>query len=114
MNIRSILILFILSFYSIAYTQENAVLTKAKKSLNITRATSKPKIDGVLDDKAWENAEIATDFIQFKPDIGNTLPKEQRTEVPLKYKHEVDEPMIEPPYFLTTYKPIPINFMASI
>lgn len=88
MNIRSILILFILSFYSIAYTQENAVLTKAKKSLNITRATSKPKIDGVLDDNAWENAEIATDFIQFKPDIGNTLPKEQRTEVKMTFDDE--------------------------
>ena len=56
-----------------------------KKELNITRAEKAPKIDGELDDKVWENAEIATDFIQFKPEIGNTLPRNKRTEVKVSY-----------------------------
>jgi hypothetical protein len=85
MNIRSFFILFTLCFFSVALSQENTVLTKDKKTLNITRASKKPKIDGVLDDKIWENAEIATDFIQFRPDIGNSLPKEKRTEVKMAY-----------------------------
>ncbi|WP_138433430.1 DUF5916 domain-containing protein [Winogradskyella algicola] len=85
MNIRSFFILFTFCFFSVALSQENTVLTKDKKTLNITRASKKPKIDGVLDDKIWENAEIATGFIQFRPDIGNTLPTEQRTEVKMSY-----------------------------
>ena len=56
-----------------------------KKELNITRAEKAPKIDGELNDKVWENAEIATDFIQFKPEIGNTLPRNKRTEVKVSY-----------------------------
>ena len=58
MNIRSIFILFILIFCSVAHSQEeNTVLSKDKKTLNIARASNKPKIDGVLDDAIWENAE---------------------------------------------------------
>lgn len=85
MNIRSITLLIALFFYNVIVSQENTVLTKDKKTLNITRATKAPKIDGVLDDEVWQNAEIATDFIQFRPDIGNTPPPEQRTEVKMTY-----------------------------
>ena len=88
MNLRSILFICIFSITNVALSQENTVLTKDKKVLNITRATETPKIDGVLDDAAWQNAEIATDFIQFRPDIGNTLPSEQRTEVKMTYTDE--------------------------
>jgi hypothetical protein len=56
-----------------------------KKTLQISRATKAPKIDGILDDTIWENAEIATDFIQFRPEIGKTAPKNERTEVRMTY-----------------------------
>lgn len=86
MNQRSIFILFILVFCSVVHSQEeNTVLTKDKKTLNIKRASNKPKIDGVLDDAIWTNADVATDFIQFRPEIGNTLPTAQRTEVKMSY-----------------------------
>ncbi|WP_426430544.1 DUF5916 domain-containing protein [Winogradskyella sp. HB-48] len=85
MNFRSIVFIFILSCCIVAHSQENSVLTKQKKTLNITRTSKKPKIDGVLDDIIWKNAQIATGFIQFRPDIGNTLPPEQRTEVKMTY-----------------------------
>ncbi|WP_299113522.1 DUF5916 domain-containing protein [uncultured Winogradskyella sp.] len=82
---RSILAFLIFCFSTIAQSQENTVLTKDKKTLYITRAEKAPKIDAILDDEAWQNAEIATGFIQFRPDIGNTLPPERRTEVKMTY-----------------------------
>ena len=63
----------------------NIGLAQDKKTLNIQRAENAPKIDGVLDDNAWINAEIATDFIQFEPDIGNRRPQNERTEVKITY-----------------------------
>ncbi|MCA0132658.1 carbohydrate binding family 9 domain-containing protein [Winogradskyella sp. D23] len=56
-----------------------------KKTLNISRTKKAPKIDGNLNDEAWQNAEVATDFIQFRPEIGNPLPKSKRTEVKVTY-----------------------------
>ncbi|MEM6722341.1 MAG: DUF5916 domain-containing protein [Bacteroidota bacterium] len=56
-----------------------------KKTYNIKRAVSPPKIDAVLDDAVWKDAEIATDFIQFRPAIGNTLPEHQKTTVKMSY-----------------------------
>jgi hypothetical protein len=59
-----------------------------KKTYNIKRANTPPKIDGILDDEVWQNAEIATDFIQFRPAIGNTLPEHQKTTVKMAYDDE--------------------------
>jgi hypothetical protein len=42
-----------------------------------------PRIDGVLDDAAWQNAPIATDFIQNFPVFGN--PASSRTVVKILY-----------------------------
>jgi hypothetical protein len=61
------------------------VLSQDKKNLTIQRAENAPKIDGILNDDIWENAETATNFIQFKPDIGNLRDKSQRTEVKITY-----------------------------
>jgi hypothetical protein len=56
-----------------------------KKQLQIQRTEVAPKIDGVLDDAIWNTSEIATNFIQFSPDVGNKLPKHERTEVRMTY-----------------------------
>ena len=53
--------------------------------MRIRRTSVPPKIDGILDDKAWKNAEIATKFVEFKPEIGNIPSKEQSTEVKVTY-----------------------------
>jgi len=45
------LILAMLCFSNIGLAQD-------KKTLNIQRAENAPKIDGILDDKVWENAEM--------------------------------------------------------
>jgi hypothetical protein len=39
----------------------------AKKELKALRVTEKPRIDGNLSEKCWQDAEPATDFIQFEP-----------------------------------------------
>ena len=61
------------------------VFSQDKKSLQIERTQNAPKIDGILDDTVWQNAEIATGFTQIRPEIGNKLPNEERTEVKLSY-----------------------------
>ncbi|MFO7575494.1 MAG: DUF5916 domain-containing protein [Bacteroidales bacterium] len=49
-----------------------------KTRYQTTRITNPPHIDGILDDKAWENGEWAGDFSQFEPYNGRTA--SQRTE----------------------------------
>ncbi len=56
-----------------------------KKTLNITRAAVAPKIDGILNDVIWENAEIATNFVEYEPNIGVIRDNSQRTEVKITY-----------------------------
>ncbi|TYB76201.1 DUF5916 domain-containing protein [Bizionia myxarmorum] len=73
------LFLFIFSLcYISAFTQE-------KKSLNIARTSTAPKIDGILDDVAWKQAQEAKDFIQFSPQMGIKETPETRTVVKITY-----------------------------
>ena len=76
--ISAFLLVFTISF----------ALAQSKKSLNISRADNPPKIDGDLNDSVWENAEIATDFVQFRPEIGIPDPENIRTEVKMAYDDE--------------------------
>ena len=88
MDLRSISLLFFISFINIAISQDEIILPEEKKSLNIERAEQAPKIDGVLDDVAWQNAEVATNFISFRPEIGETRPHEERTEIKMTYDNQ--------------------------
>ncbi len=45
--------------------------------------TEEPSIDGSLDDAAWADASVATDFVQFEPDEGAAA--SERTEVRVLY-----------------------------
>jgi len=72
------LIIAILCFSNIGLAQD-------KKTLNIQRAENAPKIDGILDDKVWGNAEIATNFVEYEPNIGTIRDRSQRTEVKITY-----------------------------
>lgn len=55
----------------------------AQYEYHIHRATSPIKIDGIVDEKAWENAETATDFYQVLP--MDTSKAKVRTEVKMAY-----------------------------
>ncbi len=56
-----------------------------KKSLQILRTETPPKIDGVLDDSVWINAMEAKDFIEFRPSMGLKEKPGQETVVKMSY-----------------------------
>jgi len=63
----------------------NTSYSQDKKTYQINRCETAPKIDGILDDAIWKNTAIATDFVQFRPNVGTIDPKEKRTEVKMTY-----------------------------
>ena len=55
--------------------------TLNERGVPVLRATrGEPVVDGRLDDAAWDDADVAADFVQFEPDEGApaTLPTEAR------------------------------------
>ena len=78
MKIRLILFSLFISNYISIFAQE-------KKTLNIVRTDTPPKIDGVLDDAIWQTAEEAKDFVEFRPEMGVTLEPYQETVVKMTY-----------------------------
>ncbi len=70
-----VFLLFALNFS--VWAQEN------KKTISAISITSDIKIDGILDENAWESAPIATDFIQRSPYNGK--PATHKTEVKILY-----------------------------
>lgn len=54
-----------------------------KKELVATRTTTAPDINGVMDDPAWKDAEVATDFTLFQ--FKYNQPSQYRTEVRVLY-----------------------------
>ncbi len=52
-------------------------------SIEAVRISQAPKIDGVLDDAAWKNAPVATNFIQNSPNVGAAA--NQKSEVKIVY-----------------------------
>jgi len=73
------LIAFLL-FYSVASGQKKSLLTKF--------TSEKITIDGKFDEKAWDKAEIATDFVMIAPDNGVPIPPEKKTEVKIVYTND--------------------------
>ena len=74
---RYLLVLLLLSI-SMAHAQD-------KKVLNIKRTSNPPKIDGLINEDIWKQAEIASGFVQFQPEMGPTLPENERTEVKMTF-----------------------------
>ncbi len=56
-----------------------------KKNTTAIRISEKISIDGVLDEKSWNNAEISTNFVMFEPDNGKPIEHEKRAEVRILY-----------------------------
>ena len=77
---------FLLSI-TYCFAQESE-LQITKKNVNTKRVSKAPKIDGVLDDEAWVDTEVAKDFVMFRPETGTPELYEQRTEVRIVYDDE--------------------------
>jgi len=66
-NIRHIATFFTLSLIISLWNIQELSGQTIKKEISTTRVENPPKIDGQLDDPAWENVPEATDFIQYEP-----------------------------------------------
>jgi hypothetical protein len=77
MSGKNILLIFLLLCFTSLYSQNS------KKIFKIDKTDAPPTIDGVLDDKIWQQASIATDFVQYKP--YNNEPSSEKTEVRMLY-----------------------------
>lgn len=51
--------------FSFAQKPENDSINR--KKINAIKISNAPKIDGILDEEVWQNAPIATDFIERRP-----------------------------------------------
>ena len=77
------LILILIAFLPLH--QLSAQNHKNRKTIKSTRVKKAPRIDGLLDDAAWENAELLTDFVIFRPANGELISAEYQTIVKVIY-----------------------------
>jgi hypothetical protein len=63
-----------------------AAQPNGQKSMRAARANAAPAIDGVLDDPAWKDAEVISDFVQQEPDVD--MPVSEPTEVRVLFDDE--------------------------
>ena len=56
-----------------------------KKKLTAKRIEQAPKIDGILDETVWKDADVGTGFVVYEPNNGGTPDKENKTEVKVLY-----------------------------
>ncbi|OMQ11216.1 DUF5916 domain-containing protein [[Flexibacter] sp. ATCC 35103] len=59
-----------------------------KKALQAQLITESISIDGKLNEPAWQNAPIASDFVMYQPDNGKPIPENQKTEVKVLYNND--------------------------
>ena len=73
------LLLLTITFVSTFNAQE-------RKRVKTTRIKEAPKIDGNLEDEAWKNASLLTNFVIFRPDNGKIVSSTYQTTVKVIYK----------------------------
>ena len=77
--------------FAIAFLMTSFILnaqeidTIPRKKITINKIIESPKIDGILDDAAWQSASIATGFIERQPNNGRPIPDSLKTEVKIIY-----------------------------
>ena len=86
MQTKHRLFLLFLFFNYVLFAQENH--KSIKKELSAKRVSSHILVDGLLNEKEWESAETATDFIMFQPDNGKPLAENKKTTVKILYDNE--------------------------
>ena len=82
-KISAFLLLF--SFYHIFSQNATPSDSISRKKIVAVKTSTSPKIDGILDDDIWSNANEATNFIERRPQNGNKIPSEFFTSVKVAY-----------------------------
>ncbi len=80
---KSLFTAFILFWSFSAVAQEKDSIPR--KQIHIYRIQETPKIDGKLDDVAWKNAAVATNFVERQPNNGRPAPDSLATRVKVVY-----------------------------
>lgn len=83
-TMRKFVLLFFLCSL-LTFQMKAQELNKNRKKIRTTRITKPPKIDGMLDDKAWKNTETCTDFVIFRPENGEPVEAQYQTVVRVIY-----------------------------
>ena len=79
----------------------SSLFSQDRKVALVERVSSPPVIDGVLDDKVWNEAEINTDFFMFRPSNNGSARETYATQVKVIYDDEAvyfGAKMLDPDY----------------
>ena len=79
---KKLLLLQLVAVFSIQISAQDTV---KRKKIKTTRINKAPKIDGILNDIGWKNAELCKDFVIFRPENGDPVPAEYQTTVKVIY-----------------------------
>ncbi len=85
---RGILLIFILLNISKIQAQNIQPETDSIKAFTALRITNPPEIDGLLNDEAWKNKPVATNFVMLEPGDGNPSRETHPTRVKVVYDDE--------------------------
>lgn len=77
-------IVFLL-FSTLFYGQETGNDGVVRKQITAKRLSAPIKIDGIIDEEAWNGAETAQNFVERNPDNGKPEPQEMKTKVKILY-----------------------------
>lgn len=81
---KTLLLLLLLSSSFTTIAQMN----KDARSLPAVRTTGKIKLDGLLNDSAWQAAPVAKDFVEWRPTFGEKEEFKNRTEIKIVYNND--------------------------
>jgi len=76
----------ILFFFTLISAPVRAQKINASYRLNIQKASSPIAVDGVMDEKAWQEAEVASNFFMITP--MDTSYSKVKTDVRMSYDDE--------------------------
>lgn len=77
--------IFILIIVLIPLFSFGQIDPSAKKNIEAKRTQKPIKIDGLLNDAGWKDAALATDFVEFRPNIGKIDSVGNHTEAYIMY-----------------------------
>ena len=83
-NRKFVLIIILLSSFMFSFM--DVFSNPEKKQLKAIKTTENIKVNGILDEKAWGEAMVASDFITYSPTIGQISRK--RSEVKILYNNK--------------------------
>lgn len=67
----------------------SSIWSFSQKKILQAQSTAEPiTIDGNLDEAAWNNAPIATNFVMFEPDNGKPITENKKTEIKVLYNND--------------------------